>query len=74
MFGIQERELDEAISHSLLRADMEVFCDSATKKTGPRLSGTLDPDILQREKERILRSHLDSSDGNAVELHDQVES
>lgn len=73
MFGIRERDLDDAINNSLLRSDMNSFCEDM-KKSGSTLSGDVDPDSLQREKERILRSQLDSSDGLAVDLHDQVVS
>lgn len=71
MFGIKERDFDDAINNCLLRKDMKGFCDSYMK-TGATLSGDLDPDLMQREKERIIRSQLDSSDGVAVDLHDQV--
>lgn len=69
MFGIKDRELEDAINNSLLRADMKDFCDSA-KRRGSTMP--TDPYLVQREKERVLRSHLDSSNGDAVELHDQV--
>lgn len=71
MFGINERDMDDAINSSLLRSDMNNFCEDKKRST---LSGTVDPDLVEREKERILRSQLNSSDGVAVDLHDQVTS
>lgn len=71
MLGINERDMDDAINSSLLRSDMNNFCEDKKRTT---LSGTVDPDLVQREKERILRMQLNSSDGEAVDLHDQVTS
>lgn len=70
MFGIKERELDDAINNSLLRADMGNIFDVAKKSQ--LLKRPIDPTFAELEKERILRNQLNSSDGVAVDLHDQV--
>lgn len=70
MFGIKERDLDDAINNSLLRADMGNIFDVAKKSQ--LLKRPVDPTFAQLEKERILRNQLNSSDGVAVDLHDQV--
>lgn len=72
MFGIKESELDDAINNSLLRADMKSFCEKQKIKKEFSGGGVDDPEVLQREKERIIRSQLNSADGEAVDLHDQV--
>lgn len=54
----------------MLRADMSNISDM--KKKGQSLANVIDPDFVQREKERLQRAQLNSSDGDAVELHDQV--
>lgn len=71
MFGIKESDFDYGINNSLLRTDMSDICDM--KKKGQSLVNVVDPEFVEREKERFQRSQLNSSDGDAVELHDQVE-
>lgn len=71
MFGIKDRDMDDALNNSLLQADLNGFCEK-NKRRASTLSGSLDSDLMQREKERIIRSQLDSSNGEAVDLHDQV--
>lgn len=68
MRQIGESDLDAAINYSLLRGDM----NSVIFKDGNPMDGTMKPEIIEREKERIIRSQLNSSDGNTVEIHDQV--
>lgn len=70
MFGIKERDLDDAINSSLLQSEMNNIFDLNSKSQN--LTRPIDPQLAEREKERILRSQLNSSDGDAVELHDQV--
>lgn len=70
-FGIKDRDLDDAISNSLLQADMTGFVDKM-KRRASTISGHVDEDLIQLERERIIRSQLNSSDGEAVDLHDQV--
>lgn len=65
---ITEQDFDEAISYTLLQGDMVVIGDgSRTRQPGNRIN----PELIQREKERAARAQLNSSDGNVVEQHDQ---
>lgn len=63
---ISDNDFEEAINYSLLRDDMSKHI--ASSKLNNR---SLDPELIQREKERIIRSQLNSADGNIAERHDQ---
>uniref|UniRef100_A0A336MIC6 Gustatory receptor n=1 Tax=Culicoides sonorensis TaxID=179676 RepID=A0A336MIC6_CULSO len=68
-YPIKEHEFDEALSHSLLRGDMgKIF--NLTEKS-KNFSGLSDPILIERAKERIARSQLNSQDGDTAEEHDQ---
>uniref|UniRef100_A0A240SYF9 Uncharacterized protein n=1 Tax=Phlebotomus papatasi TaxID=29031 RepID=A0A240SYF9_PHLPP len=69
MFRIRESDIEEAINHSLLHGDMNRVWDISQK--GQRITGTVDPQLVQREKDRSLRAQLSSANGDTVEIHDQ---
>lgn len=69
MFRIRESDIEEAINHSLLHGDMNRVWDISQK--GQRITGTVDPQMVQREKDRSLRAQLSSANGDTVEIHDQ---
>lgn len=68
-FQIKEHEFDEALSHTLLRGDMAKVWNIS--KESRNLKGLNDPVLIEREKERIARAHLNSQDGDTAEQHDQ---
>lgn len=63
---ISDNDFEDAINYSLLRDDM--VKDIGLSKLNNQ---SLDPELIQREKERVIRAQLNSSDGNIAEKHDQ---
>lgn len=63
--SIGEKDFEDAINFALLRDDMVKYIHSTKHNNG------VDPELIQREKERIIRAQLISSDGNTAEMHDQ---
>ncbi|GAB0092499.1 Gustatory receptor [Sergentomyia squamirostris] len=69
MFRIRDSDIDDAINHSLLYGDMNRVWDISQK--GQKITGSVDPDLVQREKDRAVRAQLNSANGDTVEIHDQ---
>ncbi|XP_059621633.1 gustatory and odorant receptor 22-like [Phlebotomus argentipes] len=69
MFRIRESDIESAISNSLLHGDMNRVFDISQKSK--KITGSMDPVLLQREKDRNVRAQLNSANGDAVEIHDQ---
>ncbi|XP_055678123.1 gustatory and odorant receptor 22-like [Lutzomyia longipalpis] len=69
MFRIRESDIEQALSNSLLHGDMNRVWDISQK--GQKLTATVDPVLLQREKDRASRAQLNSANGDTVEIHDQ---
>lgn len=63
---ISENDFEDAINFSLLRDDMAKNIGSSKLN-----NQSLDPELIQREKERVIRAQLNSADGNIAEMHDQ---
>ena len=42
-----------------------------TAKDERMVNGTMDPELIQRAKERAVRAQLNSADGDTCETHDQ---
>lgn len=68
MVQISDYDLDEALNYSLLRGDMTRIWDSTN--TDKNINNVA-PHLVEREKDRINRSQLNSADGNTREIHDQ---
>lgn len=70
MVRIEEPDLDNALNISLLRDDMDQIWHimNSDEKS---VHNAMDPTLIQREKERAIRSQLNSADGNTAEIHDQ---
>ncbi|XP_055617288.1 gustatory and odorant receptor 22-like [Toxorhynchites rutilus septentrionalis] len=66
---IKESEFDDSLSYALLRGDMGGIWD--TGKDERMMDGTMDPELIQRAKERTIRAQLNSADGDTCEVHDQ---
>ncbi|XP_037027029.1 gustatory and odorant receptor 22-like isoform X2 [Bradysia coprophila] len=67
---IEEPELDNAFNISLLRDDMDQIWHimNSDEKS---VHNAMDPTLIQREKERAIRSQLNSANGMTAEIHDQ---
>lgn len=70
MVRIEESELDNALNISLLRDDMDQIWHimNSDEKS---VHNAMDPTLIQREKERAIRSQLNSANGDTAEIHDQ---
>ncbi|XP_062558676.1 gustatory and odorant receptor 22-like [Armigeres subalbatus] len=66
---IKDSEFDDSLNFALLRGDMGSNWD--TGKDERVVNGTLNPEIIQRAKDRAARAQLNSADGDTCELHDQ---
>ncbi|EAA08342.2 AGAP003098-PA [Anopheles gambiae str. PEST] len=66
---IKESEFDDSLGYALLRRDMGTVWDTA--KDERMVNGTMDPELIQRAKERAVRAQLNSADGDTCETHDQ---
>ncbi|XP_053684616.1 gustatory and odorant receptor 22-like [Sabethes cyaneus] len=66
---IKESDFDEALGYALLRDDMGNIWDA--NKDLRMVNGTMDPELIQRAKERAIRAQLNSADGDTCEIHDQ---
>lgn len=69
MLKIPDIEFEDAINYSILRGDMSKIWN--VNKDDKSLRKVMDPDMIQREKERAIRAQLNSSDGDTAEIHDQ---
>lgn len=67
---IDESDLDNALNISLLRDDMDQIWHimNSDEKS---VHNAMDPMLIQREKERAVRSQLNSANGVTAEIHDQ---
>lgn len=70
MVRIEEADLDNALNISLLRDDMDQIWHimNSDEKS---VHNAMDPTLIQREKERAIRSQLNSANGLTAEIHDQ---
>lgn len=70
MVRIEEADLENALNITLLRDDMDQIWHimNSDEKS---VHNAMDPTLIQREKERAIRSQLDSSNGVTAEIHDQ---
>ncbi|XP_049287543.1 gustatory and odorant receptor 22-like [Anopheles funestus] len=66
---IKESEFDDSLGYALLRREMGAVWD--TSKDERMINGTMDPELIQRAKERAIRAQLNSADGDTCETHDQ---
>ncbi|KXJ77253.1 gustatory and odorant receptor 22-like [Aedes albopictus] len=66
---IKDSEFEDSLNYALLRGDMGTNWD--IDKDERMMNGTLDPELVQRAKERAIRAQLNSADGDTCELHDQ---
>ncbi|XP_055532855.1 gustatory and odorant receptor 22-like isoform X2 [Wyeomyia smithii] len=66
---IKESDFDESLGYALLRNDMGSIWDAS--KDERMMNGTMDPELIQRAKERAIRAQLNSADGDTCETHDQ---
>lgn len=70
MVRIEEADLENALNISLLRDDMDQIWHimNSDEKS---VHNAMDPTLIQREKERAIRSQLNSANGVTAEIHDQ---
>lgn len=69
-YRIKESEFDDGLNYAMLIGDMaKVY--NVSQRTSHNLNGANDPELIQREKERVMRAQLNSMDGNTAEIHDQ---
>lgn len=70
MVRIEEADLENALNISLLRDDMDQIWHimNSDEKS---VHNAMDPTLIQREKERAIRSQLNSAHGDTAEIHDQ---
>lgn len=70
MVRIEEAELENSLNISLLRDDMDQIWHimNSDEKS---VHNAMDPTLIQREKERAIRSQLNSANGVTAEIHDQ---
>ncbi|EDS29118.1 gustatory receptor candidate 6 [Culex quinquefasciatus] len=66
---IKDSDFDESLNYALLRGDMGAIWD--TTKDQRLMNGTMNPELIQRSKERAIRAQLNSADGDTAETHDQ---
>ncbi|XP_058467629.1 gustatory and odorant receptor 22-like [Malaya genurostris] len=66
---IKDSDFDQALDFALLRRDMGFIWD--TGKDEHVINGTMNPELIQRAKERAIRAQLNSADGDTAETHDQ---
>ncbi|XP_058813315.1 gustatory and odorant receptor 22-like [Topomyia yanbarensis] len=66
---IKDSDFDESLGYALLRGDMGSIWDIG--KGERMMNGTMDPELIQRAKERAIRAQLNSADGDTCEIHDQ---
>lgn len=74
MSRISEKQFDEALGFTSFsyEFDLEGRIPKHNPRDYPDWDYNKNPEIIQREKERIERSKLQSNDGETREFYDQV--
>lgn len=73
MTSISEKQFDEALGFSAYSSELDLearFQHKGEKR--PDWNYNKDPEIIQREKDRIDRDNLQSKHGDTAESYDQV--
>lgn len=71
MFSLKDDDFENAIDQSLLRNELKIVWKNGYIER--QQIHSLDPKARLIEQNRLMRAKLKSSDGNTVEIHDQVQ-